>query len=115
MFLLDQRGPLRGRELYSFRPYNWGPFSGQIYADLDWLSLRGFLHEEGVPGRTWKRYSVTEQGRERAGGLIEEMTRDEIEWLGKARRFVTSRSFTRLLSDVYDAYPEFATRSQFRR
>ncbi|MGO9343405.1 MAG: hypothetical protein ACLP6E_12940 [Acidimicrobiales bacterium] len=67
IFLLSERGPAQG--VYQFRPYNWGPFSPALYGDLDLLCRLGYLKTEQVPGRTWKRYSVTLRGRASCGLL----------------------------------------------
>ena len=35
------------------------------------------------------------------------------EFVASTRKFVTTRSFSRLLTDVYAAFPAYATRSRF--
>jgi DNA-binding PadR family transcriptional regulator len=112
MFLLAKRGP--ARDVYDFEPYNWGPFSSEIYRDLDALGADGLVRSEPVPGRTWRLYGVTTAGAQRVRELIEEADPQAVEWLGQARRFVTERSFVALLREVYAAYPEYATNSMLR-
>ena len=112
MFLLSQRGP--ARDLYSFKPYNWGPFSSSIYNDLDSLVLQGLLEKVPNPGHTWVWYEATPKGHDRASQLALGLKDEQRTWLGRCRDFVTDRSFTRLLRDVYDAYPEMATKSLFQ-
>jgi DNA-binding PadR family transcriptional regulator len=112
MFILSERGPARG--VYTFRPYNWGPFSPQIYGDLDLLVATGLAEVERAPGRTWKRYTTTPKGERRAAALVADASGSDIKWLGKARNYVTSRSFAQLLREIYAEFPEYATESLLR-
>lgn len=112
LFLLSMRGPARG--LYSFRPYNWGPFSSAIYADLDRLEAEGLVQGRAVPGYTWRLYRPTEAGARRAQEFAETLDPSYRQWLAEARHFVTSRSFTRLLRDIYTQYPEYSVNSLLR-
>lgn len=111
MFLLSQRGP--ARDLYNFQPYDWGPFSSGIYADLGRLTRQGLLDEERQVGRTWSTYRVTTRGHERATAAAARVGGTSREWLRQARDFLTTRSFAQLLRDVYDMYPNMAVNSRF--
>jgi uncharacterized protein len=113
IFLLSQRGPKRG--IYSFRPYNWGPFSSELYGDLDLLAGLGMVTREHEPGRSWSRFKPTQAGILRAEEAAGKLKPDALEWIGRVRRFLTTRSFDKLLDDVYAAFPEFATESLYRR
>ena len=62
MFLLSMRGPRGAGDLYRFRPYNWGPFSSDLYGDLDFLVATGALTREHVSGRTWDRFRANGTG-----------------------------------------------------
>jgi DNA-binding PadR family transcriptional regulator len=113
MFLLSKRGPKR--DLYHFRPYNWGPFSSTVYGDLNLLENEALIAREQEPGRAWVRFRTTANGSERARAIAEDLKPSTVQWMAATRRFLTTRSFTRLLSDVYDEYPEYATESLFKR
>src|SRR6266508_4536227 len=112
MFLLSKRGP--ARDLYSFRPYDWGPFSEEIYRDLDVLEADGLVLSEAVPGRTWRLYRTSREGTRRAQEFASETGKKYADWLLQARRFVTERSFVPLLREIYAAYPEYAGRSKLQ-
>lgn len=114
MFLLDQRGPTAARHLYEFHPYNWGPFSSELYGDLDYLAFSGLIEVTRVPGRTWKRYAVTDKGHVRALSLARQVHPPDLRWVGRARMFVTTRTFAELLRDIYATFPEFTSSSLFR-
>jgi uncharacterized protein len=112
MFLLSERGP--ARHTYSFRPYNWGPFSSAIYSDLESLESSGLVESHPLPGRTWKVYQTTTAGEDRAARLAKELDADDVNWLGRTRQYVTGRSFVRLLRDIYANYPQYKRRSLLR-
>ncbi len=111
MFLLSMRGPRKG--LYSFRPYNWGPFSPDVAEDINLLVRDSALVAESVPGRSWVRYRPTEEGASRAQQAASSVDHVARDWLCQTREFLTTRSFQQLLTDVYREYPDYATKSLF--
>jgi hypothetical protein len=42
-----------------------------------------------------------------------QLNQREREWMSQLLDFLTTRSFSQLLRDVYGAYPDFATKSHF--
>jgi uncharacterized protein len=112
MFLLSMRGPQR--DLYTFKPYDWGPFSSDIYHDLDVLEDAGLVLSEAAPGRTWRLYRTSIEGTRLAREFADGMGEANVRWLLDTRRFVTERSFLRLLQDIYAAYPEYAANSKLQ-
>lgn len=111
MFLLSKLGP--SRDVYEFRPHHWGPFSRDIYSDLGALASRGLVSKEPVPGQSWSRWEVTAKGEEEAERFKEGLSPEAAAWMRRLRRFLTTRSFNRLLEDVYERFPEFAVRSRY--
>ena len=110
-FFVDQLGPDPWCELFSFRPYRFGPFDSSVYTVRDGLVRDGLLERHGA-GR-YATYSLTDAGRVRAGevGQADQRIAD---WLRNIGRWVTGKSFSDLLKDVYERYPEFATQSVMR-
>jgi len=113
VFLLTQRGTPRWRQLYSYKPYNWGPYSSQLRSDVESLVRNDFAEVEDVPGREYGRYRTTRTGEARAARTWADLTSAERDFIRSVRTYVTHKSFTQLLREVYAAYPEFATASQF--
>jgi hypothetical protein len=111
MFLLSMRGP--ARDLYTFQPYDWGPFSSEVYADLDGLTARGYLNRHAVPGKSWSTYEVTSRGYEMARSVATLIGSDAVNWLRSAREYLTTRSFSQLLREIYAEYPRYAVNSKF--
>jgi uncharacterized protein YwgA len=116
MFLDAQEGDVREGERYTFVPYNYGPMSAQIYSDLDDLLAEGLVEEVPVQGQSWSRYVATKKGLEVGQELLDkESSRDVGEQLYRIKKEVASKTFKALLEDVYERYPDFASKSVFRR
>lgn len=115
MFLFAMEASVPDDEKYDFRPYNYGPMSSEVYADVEALEVIGHLAGEQSPGNSWKRYRATQSGIEHARELLADADRDAVQKLFEIKAFVMARSFNALLNDVYDRYPEYASRSVFSR
>ena len=116
MFLLAQEGALRSEERYSFRAYDYGPFSSRIYSDLDDLVDEGYVIREAVPGYTWSRFRLSPTGLAEAHVLaarLSDRQRASVRFLARLKRDVLSLSFNKLLRHVYDQYPDYAKNSVF--
>lgn len=115
IFLVAMGGPPDWQGLYDYRPYNWGPYSSSLANDLDRMTSRGLLRIMPVPGSRYGSYVTTERGSELANARWTRIDPAARDYLHAIYRYVTSRSFNRLLSDVYSQYPEYATASLFNR
>lgn len=116
MFLFAMDDSSNPDESYQFVPYNYGPMSAQIYRDLELLSEQGLVEAVPVEGQSWARYSATEQGLVAAQDLLShEPSQAVAQRLYEIKVDVASHSFKEVLEDVYDRYPEFASKSVFRR
>jgi hypothetical protein len=109
-FLVVERGRAEWRGLFRFEAYDYGPFDRHVYDARDRLIVDGLL--EVIPGR-YDSYRLTQLGRERARELSMDLGGDA-DWMRRIGRYVTTRSFEQLLTEVYDAHPEYAVRSRFR-
>lgn len=112
VFLLTQRGSVDWRDIYEFSPYDWGPFSRDLAFDLKELVDEGLLEKEPVSGHRYRRYRTTDRGNDLLAR--EGVTVPERKFVERTRAFVTSRSFSELLRDVYAEYPDYAIKSRFR-
>jgi hypothetical protein len=112
VFLLEQRGPTSWRESYTFRPYDWGPFSRELAQDLG--DMQGEeLTIVRFEGLRYGEYQTTPEGNKRIDSIFPVLPEATAAFVRSTRRFVTTRSFSRLLQEVYGAYPQYATRSRF--
>lgn len=111
-FLVAQRGPDEWRAFFDFSPYSYGPFDSGVYVMRDDLLSKGLLRAE-KHGR-YESYSLTAAGRQRLKELRESLPAQTADWVSSVGSYVTSKSFSRLLREIYGAFPEFATRSVVR-
>ena len=110
-FIVSQRGPEDSRGLFAFRPYDYGPFDSTVYQARDNLLAGGLL--ASAPAGRYDAYSLTPEGRIAAEELERRVGEDVYAWLREVGGYVTSRSFSRLLREIYAAFPEYAARSIF--
>lgn len=90
---------------YQFKPYDYGPFTPEIYRDVERLVDEG----DAAATSDGQAYRVTTNGLERLGGLA--FPAASVASLSSIRREVVSLSFRELLRKVYTAHPESAERS----
>jgi uncharacterized protein YwgA len=114
MFLFSQRSKAGEEEKYTFQPYNYGPFSFEIYPDLDLLVAEGFLNQQRVEWMSSPLYSLTTRGAEAARETMSRVSETRLAFLHGLREYVQNHSFTSLLKEIYRLYPSYATRSAFR-
>jgi uncharacterized phage-associated protein len=114
MFLLDKqaRNLIEG-DFYTFAAYNYGPFSQQIYTDLEWHAREGRIAFDSSQGRGWSNYVITGPGEEHANEL--HMDADLWEYLVQIVRWAKSLRFSELVGAIYKAYPDYAKNSIFSR
>ena len=112
-FIISQAGRPAWRELFNFRPYAYGPFDGSVYSARDALINEGLL-EADTTGR-YEAYALTDAGRNRLQDVAAEVGDKAATWVRRVGRYVTSKSFSRLLDEVYERWPDYTGRSLVRR
>lgn len=114
MFLFHEgaRRQLDEDQFYNFSPYHYGPFSADIYYDLEALERRGLV--EIVRSATGKRegYLITPDGRAASEGIAGENRRIHA-YVGSLARWISKKSFPELLRYIYRRWPEFRRNSIF--
>ena len=113
IFLLEQRGPEEWRDLYAFRPYDWGPYSDTLTSDVRDLVQENLLEKEEWMYRRHHGYRTSLFGEHEVGRTLESLPEAHVDFIRRVRSFVTTRSFRRLLQDVYAEFPDFARASRF--
>ena len=116
LFLMNERlSDEVGQDFYHFVPYNYGPFAPEIYADLRLLVDEGLARNIEYAGRSWVAYEISEKGTELASQIKASgpVSKRASEYIAKVVRWVESLTFTQLLSAIYKAYPQYATKSVF--
>ena len=115
LFLFAERSKALGSEKYDFVPYHYGPFSFDIYPDLDRLVAQGLLRLEVTTTSTSPRYALTAAGVSAVEELRPSAPSERLTLLHSLRDWVTERTFRALLSDLYRLYPLYAVNSIFQR
>jgi hypothetical protein len=120
MFLLaeDPQLDLPAGEGYEFVPYNYGPMSKSIYADLDELEAQALIRRVPVEGQSWTLFQATPKGLEAAQGLVDGMVGRDIpvaRKLFEIKRMVAGMTFAELVQYVYERFPDYESNSIFRR
>jgi hypothetical protein len=108
-FLISQRGRADWKAQFDFRPYSFGPFDAGVYRARDALLARGLLVADRS-GR-YPAYSLSDEGHEEVARLREVIGDDNADWLARIGAYVTAKSFSELLDEVYATFPKFAVRS----
>lgn len=115
VFLLQVGGTSGWRRLYEYVPWDWGPFSRDLAVEVNQLVWNGLLHEEPVQWRRYPRYRTSHEGDQVLDSeAFPYLTPEEVEYVRRVREYVTSRSFSQLLREVYQAHPQYAVASRFR-
>ena len=115
MFVLAERNVLPAGERYSFEPYHYGPYSFELRDDLDALVEQGLVAAEAVPGYSWARYRLTEEGLAQLRASFAGADRRRLGEIAGVKQWMCDASFNSLLTAVYDEFPDYATRSVFQR
>lgn len=113
IFLLTRRGAADWADTYAYRPYNWGPYCRELVDDLHRLIEADLLRLSYADAPQFGRYQLTDSAEALADTLWQDLAEPERDFLASVRTYVTHKDFNGLLREVYDAYPEFATKSRW--
>jgi len=111
LFLLSQESPEPLENFYSFYPYLYGPFSSEIYSDLDELIEENLIAIDLKIAPSWSQYRLTDKGSSRAKELWKALSKPIRQKLSEIAKNVLSLSFSKLLTYVYGKYPDYARES----
>lgn len=114
VFILQMAGPEAWSDAFTFVPWDWGPFSRDLANELLVLQQQGLMETEPVEWRRYPRYKTTPEGEAIAQKVASSLDEKQRAFIQKVRRYVTSRSFSQLLREVYSRFPEFAVNSRFQ-
>jgi hypothetical protein len=116
-FIVTQEAPMEWvapSARYEFVPEKYGPCSYDVYSDLDALVDEGLVQATQAPGRSWRYYSVTPAGQERAEDLRRRSSAGATDFITRVAQFVRGLPFAKLLKTIYARYPQYAVNSVFQ-
>ncbi|MGB6063953.1 MAG: hypothetical protein WBG50_04040 [Desulfomonilaceae bacterium] len=101
-----------GPEYDHFTHYNYGPFSTEIYHDLESPTLGRSVKAISRRGQRWREYAITEEGVRRAEASD---IPDNIRvYIKKVVDWARPLSFDQLVRAIYKKYPETRENSIFQ-
>ena len=103
-----------GDSFYSFIPYNYGPFSLDVYHDADVLATRGLVNITQRTGQNWNCYTITDTGREQAKQVKDSAPPDGVSYLQAVVEWAKGLTFQQLVRSIYKQYPNFQKNSVFQ-
>ena len=98
-------------DYYSFRKYDYGPFSAEVYRDAEQLEREGmitiFINSRGG----WREYAATVQGYMTE---IEDMPEEVSSFIVNKVKWARELSFQELVREIYKMYPAYRENSVFQ-
>jgi uncharacterized protein YwgA len=113
LFLAKQNFSSKLTDFYEFKPYNYGPFDKAISRDVEELAEAGYVKLVKQPNQSWSAYRINGASRV-SEELIQEADADVVKYLTKSVHWAQSISFEKLITSIYNAYPEYKVNSVFR-
>jgi uncharacterized protein YwgA len=114
MFFLLERNlaPRTFAPRFSFKSYHYGPYSKEVYDDLEALAAEALaaIHAEG----SWRRFALTTAGIAQGRRALAVLPLPVQKYIKQVSDFVLRLSFSELVSAIYKAYPDMRKNSVFR-
>lgn len=102
-------------EFYDFQPYDYGPFSSEIYRDAEVLIRQNLIHIDQPVDLSYRLYSLTEKGMSVAKKLMQSLRPEVRNYLTNIAKWTVSLSFRQLVSAIYRHYPDMSVNSVFQK
>ena len=101
-------------ELYSFRPYHYGPYSKEIYYDIKWLKKEGIVEEIPISttlGGTIRQFKLTAEGIRKTKEMIEKRELSyQYNLIREIKKNYNSMNVVELVNLTHRKYPEYVGR-----
>lgn len=117
LFLFAAKVPaevLPATSRYQFKPYDYGPFSAEIYADAEVLEQHGLVDISRPPTSRYKEFCITPAGRAAAVTLRAHENPNVVNYLANLVAYTQSLGFNQLVASVYEEFPEMRANSVFK-
>jgi hypothetical protein len=115
-FLLDENlSGVIGSSLFSFEPYDYGPFDKAVYRELEALQIKGLVNIKQIGASAGqRRYSLTPRGQQAGEHELSQLPKFAGQYMTDLSAWVRSLSFSRLVGSIYKAYPRMRENSVFQ-
>ncbi len=101
-------------DYYEFFPYNYGPFTSEVYVIADTLEEKGLIRKVITSGENFFRYAITPDGKVKTAEIRKANPGLLCDYIDAVVQWVCSLSFDELLRAIYAKYPDFAVNSVFQ-
>jgi uncharacterized protein YwgA len=96
---------------YSFRPYNYGPYSREIYTDIEWLKRKTWITEQEIHSPQLgiiRKFLLTSVGISESKKLITRFGyEEEFQIISKIKRDYNSMDVVDLVEYTHQEFPEY--------
>ena len=113
LFLLSEKNNLK-KDFYKFKPYDYGPFSPEVYRDAEQLESESLITISFERNLKLKQYSITPEGVKFSEKIKKEVPDFLILILHEIISHVLSLNFRDLVQEIYKDYPAYSVNSVFR-
>ena len=111
-FLIDREGShLIDGPHFNFRPYDYGPFDHQVYAQLAILEREQMVAV--APGR-YRLYMLTAEGFLEGRQILTALPSETQNFISATAQWVRRLNFQQLVSAIYRRYPDMKVNSVFQ-
>lgn len=100
---------------YEFEPHDYGPFSKELYNDVDNLVDDGYVDceiEETPSGNRKKTYSINRDGRKILERFADRQLQRHLEGIEDLKQRDNDKPLLELLSEIYNEHPDMAEESK---
>ena len=114
LFLLGDNIPEEvGGSHFHFEPYDYGPFDKDVYNVLDRLEGKSLVSIRSTE-LGFNKYTLTPTGFKDGQKHLSNLGAESRKYAEKVALFVTTVSFSQLVSAIYSHYPEMKVNSVFK-
>lgn len=96
---------------YPFRPYRMGPFSRDLYKDIEWLKSEDVIEEKRVYFKNkgiYRIFKLTPKGRKEVSDLIKKPTTSRmLKVVEQIKRRYNSMNLLDLVEFTHQVFPEY--------
>jgi len=105
------------KRLYGFMPYHYGPFSRQLYRDVDWLEQKGLVEVKSYPiddQGVYREFKLTSEGKREVECLLQDREmRDVYDIVKRVKEQYDNMPLVRLVEFTHRAFPEYKGKYEY--
>jgi len=113
LFLIWLRSGKHIKGFFKFEPYLYGPYSLDVYSELDSLLSDGSISQPPYSAKSWVSYFITDEGMKNVNDIKNEIKPEIRKLISSVVKEISSLDFFSLLRKVYREAPDFAKKSIF--